>query len=182
MPETTEKTCECGCGLPAPIAKRNNRHNRRYGHVKGQPVRFVQGHTTKRNDPEWVAEDRGYKTPCHIWQRSLDRHGYAQRKVGGRKGKNVRVHRQRWIAKFGPTEFQLDHRCRVRACVNEDHLEPVTLAENCRRGAQAKLTYEKVEVIRAMLVGGHRPAHLARLFGVAPSTISNIKARRIWAT
>jgi hypothetical protein len=31
-------------------------------------------------------------------------------------------------------ELDLDHLCRVRCCVNPDHLEPVTRAENLRRG------------------------------------------------
>lgn len=33
--------CECGCGLPAPIAKSTSP---RRGHVKGEPLRFVNGH------------------------------------------------------------------------------------------------------------------------------------------
>ena len=38
--------CMCGCGRPAPIAKKTNAT---LGHVKGQPVRFIPGHTqTKR--------------------------------------------------------------------------------------------------------------------------------------
>ncbi len=36
--------CQCGCGLPAPIAKRTDR---RYGAVRGQPRRFVKGHNPK---------------------------------------------------------------------------------------------------------------------------------------
>ena len=35
------KLCECGCGKPAPIPKRN-RHD--LGFVKGQPIRFIRGH------------------------------------------------------------------------------------------------------------------------------------------
>lgn len=35
------KLCECGCGRPAPIAKQTNR---RIGHVKGQPIRYILGH------------------------------------------------------------------------------------------------------------------------------------------
>lgn len=38
------KLCECGCGKPAPIAKANHRL---YGHIKGEPVRFVVGHARR---------------------------------------------------------------------------------------------------------------------------------------
>ena len=31
-------------------------------------------------------------------------------------------------------DLQIDHLCRVRCCVNPDHLELVTLLENVRRG------------------------------------------------
>lgn len=36
--------CECGCGEPAPIAKSNHRLK---GHLKGQPVRFINGHNNR---------------------------------------------------------------------------------------------------------------------------------------
>lgn len=36
--------CECGCGEPAPIARVTNR---RWGHVAGQPVRFIVGHNSR---------------------------------------------------------------------------------------------------------------------------------------
>ena len=37
-----------------------------------------------------------------------------------------------------PEALVLDHLCRVRHCVNPDHLEPVTLSENVRRGAKSR--------------------------------------------
>ena len=39
------KLCECGCGLPAPIAKKTVT---RLGHVKGEPMRFIIGHGTRK--------------------------------------------------------------------------------------------------------------------------------------
>lgn len=45
------KLCECGCGLPAPIADRNRRE---MGWVKGEPKRFISGHNCKgENNPRW---------------------------------------------------------------------------------------------------------------------------------
>lgn len=33
--------CQCGCGLPAPLARQNETKR---GYVKGQPARFIVGH------------------------------------------------------------------------------------------------------------------------------------------
>lgn len=38
------KLCECGCGGPAPIAKKPNK---KLGHINGQPVRFIRGHQAR---------------------------------------------------------------------------------------------------------------------------------------
>lgn len=40
--------CECGCLQPAPIAKRNHRG---LGYVKGQPKRFIHGHSGRPFQP-----------------------------------------------------------------------------------------------------------------------------------
>lgn len=45
--------CECGCGQPAPLAKQTNK---RFGHVKGQPVRFIHNH--HRNGKSHTSEAR----------------------------------------------------------------------------------------------------------------------------
>jgi HNH endonuclease len=39
--------CECGCGLATPIAKVTNRKR---GYIKGQPQRFVKGHSATRKE------------------------------------------------------------------------------------------------------------------------------------
>ncbi len=69
---------------------------------------------------------------CWIWNRSLVTNGYAAFWDGG----IVTGHRWSYENFIGPIPagLQLDHLCRVRSCVNPDHLEPVTLAENVLRG------------------------------------------------
>lgn len=74
-------------------------------------------------------------TGCWEWQRRLDRDGYGVIKIGGRAGRPHAAHRVSYETHVGaiPSDLQLDHLCRVRCCVNPEHLEPVTTGENTRR-------------------------------------------------
>jgi len=71
-------------------------------------------------------------TGCWLWLASRFSSGYAQFKAAG---KNHRAHRFSYRAFKGeiPKGLTLDHLCRVKHCVNPEHLEPVTAAENNRR-------------------------------------------------
>ena len=70
---------------------------------------------------------------CWLWRGSL-RRGYGRIK---RAGTTYQAHRWVYELLVGPIPegLELDHLCRVRRCVNPDHLEPVTRAVNHRRGA-----------------------------------------------
>lgn len=70
---------------------------------------------------------------CWLWTASLDGAGYSKIRVDGRL---FNAHRWYYEMINGPIPkgLQLDHLCRVRRCVNPDHLEPVTQQENIRRG------------------------------------------------
>lgn len=63
------------------------------------------------------------------------------------------AHRVAWETQVGPipSGLQVDHLCRVRACVNPAHLEPVTPRENTLRGE----SFAAVEARRTHCPQGH---------------------------
>lgn len=126
--------------------------------------------------PMYLAEDRGYESPCWIWQRGKTGKGYGAHSEAGR------VHSaHRWVYERLPAEippgYDLDHLCRVRDCVNPAHLEPVLNAENIRRGRLARLTWDDVEAIRASSAS---IASLADAYRVSQSHIEYIRAGKRW--
>lgn len=81
------------------------------------------------------------KTPnCWLWTASLNR-GYGQMASGVPGNGPILAHRFAYEMLRGPIPpgRQIDHLCRNRACVNPDHLQPVTQQMNMRRGLQSRL-------------------------------------------
>lgn len=83
-------------------------------------------------------------TGCHLWQGKVDKRGYGVISVGNR---TMYAHRFAYETFVGPIPegLHVDHvherGCRHRHCVNVEHLEPVTPAENTRRGEPARRTH-----------------------------------------
>lgn len=78
---------------------------------------------------------------CWLWTGYLNPvNGYAHVTVqaGDDRTKTVYLHRIAYEQAKGaiPEELEIDHLCRVRCCVNPDHLEAVTHQINRRRGIQ----------------------------------------------
>jgi hypothetical protein len=73
---------------------------------------------------------------CQLWLGATIE-GYG---VVGHEGKIRRAHTLAYELKNGPIPDGLepDHKCRVRCCINDAHLEPVTRGENVRRGWPAR--------------------------------------------
>lgn len=73
------------------------------------------------------------KAGCWVWIASIGSHGYGQITIDGAPRL---AHRLAYEALVGTISegLECDHLCRVRACCNPCHIEPVTHRENSRRG------------------------------------------------
>ncbi|MGH2619337.1 MAG: HNH endonuclease signature motif containing protein [Anaerolineales bacterium] len=74
-------------------------------------------------DSFWVLVDKSGPDGCWLWRGALNADGYGP-------------HRKAWKLLRGsfPPGLESDHLCRVRSCVNPDHIEAVTHMENVSRG------------------------------------------------
>lgn len=88
---------------------------------------------------------------CWLWLGVIGKH-----KVSGgyglinHRGKKVRAHRLSYEVFVGkiPSGTELDHLCRMKCCVNPEHLEPVPHLENMRR-------WNKYRVKKTHCINGH---------------------------
>lgn len=82
---------------------------------------------------EVVAEASTYPGPCWIWNKAISTAGYATYWYQDSTMSGHVVSYTCLVEKV-PAGLQLDHLCRIRSCVNPDHLEPVTGRVNTLRG------------------------------------------------
>jgi hypothetical protein len=101
----------------------------------------------------WAKVDKDGPTPehrpdlaaCWLWtaarqRKDRDSYGVIGVTAGGRYRMHL-AHRVSYELHVGtiPQGLQLDHLCRVRRCVNPEHLEPVTNRENSLRGLKGRM-------------------------------------------
>lgn len=152
----------------------------------------MDARTITQPSPSWFDKiryevvDLGHETPCWIWRLSLGRGGYGQVSLK-RNGvqQNVRAHRLYYEHVHGPVPpaVQLHHKCDNQACVNPDHLEPVTSQEHSDRKPVSRrnrrLTPEQVSRIRT---SGLPLRRLAAEMGVTYSAVRAVRIGKTYRT
>lgn len=123
-----------GCDRPLRSTGMCNAHRQRAasGNTRaGTPVRQAYSDAP----PEVRFWDYVDKTEsCWLWTGYVKTAGYGQFNVC--HGRTALAHRYSYELLVGPIPagLTIDHLCKVRRCVNPDHMEPVTAGENALRG------------------------------------------------
>lgn len=72
---------------------------------------------------------------CWIWQRQINAQGYGTAiRFNGVRSETIKAHRLIYERERGEIpEEALHHLCGNKACVNPDHLEPITHSDHAKR-------------------------------------------------
>lgn len=119
---------------------------------------------------------------CHYWVGGLTTAGYGMAWVDG---KLVYAHRLSYERKHGEYNGVVRHRCDNPSCVNHDHLESGTQAENIgdmmrRNRRQYRLTLDGAAEVRRLLGQGISQRAIAKQMGIAQATVSLVKRGKTW--
>lgn len=147
------------------------------------------------NGNEFWSRVRMVPGGCWEYTGNRGRNGYGHVKINRR---SALAHRIAWALVNGPIPDGLCvlHRCDNRPCCNPDHLFLGTLVDNnadrhakgrSRGGSlkgndngSAKLNARDVAEIRKRRGNGMRQSHIAELFGISQSQVSDIVNRKQW--
>lgn len=81
-----------------------------------------------------------FKEDCWVWTKYVNSYGYGTIKINRKTEFTHRVSYKLFVGSI-PKGLELDHLCSNPACLNPDHLEAVTHAENVRRSKVKGSTY-----------------------------------------
>jgi hypothetical protein len=187
-------------GYYEPVGRTTDVSGVRSAGVKASPIAWrgqrpiVDRFWSKVNKAGHVPEHRKELGPCWLWTGCVVAR-YGQISLGHphtRGSKRWKAHRFSWELHRGPVPDGLvvRHQCDNCLCVNPSHLELGTQKQNVhdgiRRGRRnawgiQKLNPDDVRVIRAQAARGIPQKDIAKAFGVARNTVSQIVNRTTWA-
>ena len=110
---------------------------------------------------------------CHVWPGAVSGFGYPVANINGRNTFTY-LHRAVFTRAGGiiPPEYEVDHACSNKRCLNPLHLQTLTHAENISRegtvGAPKKFSRQEA---RKLLDSGLSKAETARRLGVSRAAI-----------
>jgi len=192
--------CHCRCGSRTPIATRTDQ---RYGHIKGQPARFINYHHARVQYGPWgerfwsqvdkngpiIRPELG---PCWLWTGYRDEKGYGWIRVNDRNRPAHQIALE-LVGFIVPAEFlQIRHLCHNPQCVRFDHLKIGTSQDDADdkvsagRQARGERVHSKLwqgaadEIRRLYAAGGISQRALAKQFGVTQASISDIVLGKAW--
>lgn len=130
---------------------------------------------------------------CWEWIGHKDPNGYGRLNVAG---KPVLAHRISYLLEYGdfPDGMNVLHKCDTPFCVNPKHLFLGSQADNVAdmheknrahkrslKGEEHGMARLTVEIVRAIRASKQGYKEVAAIFGVSPTTITDIRKRRSWA-
>jgi hypothetical protein len=83
-------------------------------------------------------------TECILYKGHINYNGYGSASMNN---KTILAHRKSYIINKGdiPKGLVIDHLCKVKSCINPEHLEAVTQKENVKRGNMTKRNLSKTK-------------------------------------
>ncbi len=179
MDEIPYGYCQCGCGNKTKIAPKTNTE---FGHMKGEPVRFIAGHNQRLNKRDaaerfWEKVDKRGPNDCWDWlAASRTPAGYG---VFRENGRNHIASRYAYTLHYGPISAQnyVLHSCDNPLCCNPAHLRQGTQLDNVhdaierRRLAAANFTdSEVIEWLHLFKKSGLSHTAFAKKHGICHET------------
>lgn len=122
----------------------------------------------------------GQINSCIVRNKYKNKNEHARMYVSG---KMVMAYRYLYEQKFGKLskDLVLDHLCQNPHCINLNHLEPVSIGENVRRGKSAKINRQIAEEIREIYKEKSLNQYeLALTYGIGQDQISRIVTKEAW--
>ena len=80
------------------------------------------------------------KTGCLMWLGYKCKKSYGRIQLDGKSQMAHRISFELFVKKI-PKGYEVDHLCRVRDCINPQHLESVTLRENRKRAGNYRVLH-----------------------------------------
>ena len=116
--------------------------------MSGLSVKGIKGFQPRLGSSDRVWPNIDFLEECWLWTGNTDKDGY------GRLSDGNLAHRTVYLLVIGciAKGLELDHLCRVKNCVNPNHLEPVTHLENMRR---SRGTWVHSRALRTHCLHGH---------------------------